>query len=494
MDKLTLKDTTKHTSCQVSDTLLETLTSKKGVKKVSLGTSLATTVKKVSKEALAHYKELHAKGYNYAQKVAKNGSKTAQKSSLSYEFLCGSKVCNYAKCQKEIRFECQAYNYALAGLERLTSLGLLTQKELHKEVQTASPQSSKTEYREFMRSLNAKGSYKGLGNEAQSCGMWGMLKRCEHGHKIVKRLVDGREWCPRCGQRGSEAHNRRIARLIDRVYSMESVGYLVLELPVAVRKWAIDVEFLREFRRYVLRMLDRELGCKGIARWHYCGDDGKTWKPHLNLLIEHGYIGKKQLKRLRVLCSKWLQQRLDKRHYRVAPLWYRFTKKEGKIWHWLSYITRATLTTLTDDNRHIASELYAFNNITWFGKFSDDDKTSGRARFEAYIATLTLKERQSIIDVEAHDRWFSGLCPVCGGRTELVEGVVKVDKLKVLTDYGGGLLYVKEDYDELEYNTATPEALSPYASVAWISTKELTMKAWAWLDSRKHSGGIGWQV
>jgi len=361
-----------------------------------------------------------------------------------------------------------AHIWAVTELQKLKDEGRLHKSE-QKPTPERTPEQAVKRYNKWLGTLYG---YNGFGFEADVCGSFGLLKRCENGHEVLKVIVCGREWCQICGKRGSEAHMRRVGRLIDRVFSMSVVGYMVLELPVAVRKYADDKQFLREYKRYILRMLKRELGVKGIARWHYAGEDGVTYKPHLNILIEYGFLGKKQLRRLRLLCSKWLQERFDKKHYRIAPLHYQFTKKESRIWHWLVYVTRATLTTLTDANRHVAMELYGLTNITWFGSFTDENKLQGRERFNNWLTTLEPRKRADAIDADALDNYHSGLCPKCGSPAELVEGVVKVSHYEIEVNYGAGLYLVhnkdailnKQGLEALErlYNKAQAPALASY--------------------------------
>lgn len=391
------------------------------------------------------YKERHANSRNYTQ--------------TDRTQLCQGKVCRWAKCQKSIRFQCPAYLWVIAEYERLQLAGrvcgaqksLVTTKDAHYD--------ERAEYREWLRELGRGSRYVSFGKEADNCGRWGMLKECEQGHKIIKRLVCGREWCPVCGQDDSEHHKRRIARLIDRVFSMDSVGYFVFEVPLAWRGYFEDVGMLRAASLYLSRMLGREGFPKAVRRWHYfgkpvfitgdndfIGEDKKLelgkYHPHLNCLCLGGHIGKKKLRRIRRLWSNWLKVNCGQKWRRTAPVWYHYARSAGKKWHWVRYITRPTFKALTDGNRHIAADLFSFNNTSWWGVFSDADRARGRARFEAWLETLPERKKEAAVDVAAHDAYESGLCPVCGAETALVEGVVKVADYDIVIDYGGGLYHV----------------------------------------------------
>lgn len=91
----------------------------------------------------------------------------------------------------------------------------------------------------------------------------------------------------------------------------------------------------------------------------------------------------------------------------------------------------------------------------------DDDKARGRERFEKWLETLPERKKEAAVDVAAHDAYESGLCPVCGGQTVLVEGVVKVADYEVVADYGGGLYYV--------YNKGSPFLREADEDVLWGS-------------------------
>ncbi|GAJ15788.1 unnamed protein product, partial [marine sediment metagenome] len=209
-----------------------------------------------------------------------------------------------------------------------------------------------------------------------------------------KRLVCGREWCPICGKDDSEHHKRRIARLVDRVFSMDSVGYFVFEVPLAQRGYFEDVGMLRAASLYLGKMLKREGFSKAVRRWHFYGKAKVTeakklkldkYHPHLNVLCDvtgrwadwdscsdvgTGYIELELIKRIRGLWSAWLRENTDN-VYRVAPVHYEFSDEPGQIWHWVRYITRSTFKALTDSNRHIASDLFQFNNVSWWGQMSN---------------------------------------------------------------------------------------------------------------------------
>ena len=321
------------------------------------------------------------------------------------------------------------------------------------------------DYREFNADISKRRTnYVGLGDEAANCGQWGMMKSCENGHWFFASFTCGREWCPACGADGSHFHTRRIGRIMPRVFAMDRVGYFVMEVPLVARQQFENVEKLREARKYIHRLLKREFpGCRGVTRWHYYGDamikehmaelQFQHYHPHLNVLIEHGFVGKKQLKRIRRLWSKWIYNSCGKHYYKTAPVYYKYVSSPGRKYHLMRYITRSTFKQLNTFNLHIAKGLFQFNNTSWFGQFTEVDKERGRERYTAWAATLRRSERRSIVEVQSHDAYMDDICPICHGKLsvfmvwdrdtqKLVPAREKLANFEIVREFGGGLYEV----------------------------------------------------
>ena len=126
-----------------------------------------------------------------------------------------------------------------------------------------------------------------------------VMGTCTNGHHFAKAILCGKEYCIDCGEKWSWIHQRRHYRWLPKVKSMQSVGYLVVTLPMEVRKYFMDQKRLSVFRRYCIRLLKREGFDRGLCRWHWCGEDGVTWHPHLNFLFPGIYIPKPKIRELR---------------------------------------------------------------------------------------------------------------------------------------------------------------------------------------------------
>lgn len=190
----------------------------------------------------------------------------------------------------------------------------------------------------------------------------------------------GKEWCETCGEKMSWIHKRRIARWYDKWAQMETLGYLIITTPIEFRDFVLSLEapeskkVLQHLRRYWVRKLKAEFdGIKGLCRYHWAGDDGKRFAPHLNFLFNKGYIEKDILNRWRNDYYNWLK---DNCGIKVAAgttnLRYRYCTEPAARMHRLKYVTRATLMVYRPKYAKI---IHKFKNSINFGKF-DKPKTN----------------------------------------------------------------------------------------------------------------------
>jgi hypothetical protein len=181
-----------------------------------------------------------------------------------------------------------------------------------------------------------KGFYWGRGQN-YTCGIR-LTAKCEHcGVEHIVRKPCGREWCPECGRPNSLYHRQVYLRILG--YALEmfrmagAVGYLVITCPEELREKWKDKKVLNEVVRYVRRMLEREGFRCGVYRWHFAGDKGRRWYPHLNILIPWGYMEPEKLERLKNLIYKRLG---------VKVVHYSFITNIAKLRHVARYIARPT--------------------------------------------------------------------------------------------------------------------------------------------------------
>jgi len=196
------------------------------------------------------------------------------------------------------------------------------------------------------------------------CGKWSRVAICEKGHGWARVVYCGRDWCPTCGEKWSDVHKRRFARWLPKARKLSSFRYLVVEWEDKDRNDLRDVAELRRVRLALKRYLKRNGYANGLSYWHFFGDKraGK-FNPHLNIIVEGGYMPKKELDLLKRDLPKLLG-------YDGLIVRVQYKETIFKRVHCLKYITRATFMDWRWDSG-LADKLYRFNRAMSWGKWAD---------------------------------------------------------------------------------------------------------------------------
>lgn len=243
------------------------------------------------------------------------------------------------------------------------------------------------------------------------CPSWYIEGHDADGHTYAKEVYCGREWCPVCGAKWSVSHKRRFARWYDKARQITSMGYFVIEWPIASRhklkhkayltkaSTAVKQVFTGEYeiksRRRAGAMLRRAVVAnirakwyeRGLRRWHYFGDvatelnktlKGLNWLSdgaitesyggirancHLNVIVDAGYIPKGRLEHIK----RCLRSALKEPDLIVH---YGYTKEPGRMVHVLKYVTRATFLDYRWD-KYLAGQLHKFRNQYSWGSWTE---------------------------------------------------------------------------------------------------------------------------
>jgi hypothetical protein len=180
---------------------------------------------------------------------------------------------------------------------------------------------------------------------------------------------------------------------------LDSMGYMVITIPMGERLKFRDVARLRSFRRSVVRGLKARGYSRGLSRWHFYSEEQPgVFNPHLNLLLDAGRIAPQDLAELKLFVAGLLGMPM-------VVVNYRYTRSVGKKVHWLKYVTRATFTDCTWDE-DLADRLYKFNNTHSWGAWK------GPAVWE-----LPPGQEEAPHVVEQLER---GVCPICDAPLEWV--------------------------------------------------------------------------
>jgi hypothetical protein len=195
---------------------------------------------------------------------------------------------------------------------------------------------------------------------------WVLLGQCqEHpeDHNFLMDVLCGKEWCPKCGEKGSEYHQRRIGRIYPKAQQIEDMGYFVIEWPDAYRKDVTRVYSKKALQQTTNKVVDVLAGkrqgrrgrvggyfTRGLLRWHWFGDkiQGK-WNPHLNVLVDGAFIEADTLEEIKAA----LREALDCDKLIVN---YGYCNTPRQKYQRIAYITRSTFRNL-EWNRYMAVQL-----------------------------------------------------------------------------------------------------------------------------------------
>jgi hypothetical protein len=129
---------------------------------------------------------------------------------------------------------------------------------------------------------------------------------------------------------------------------------------------------------------------RGLRRWHFFGEAGVTFNPHINVLVDGRYIPDGKLEGIKSFLRTVLgePELIVNYHYRKSP---------GEMVHTLKYVLRATFLDKSWDTE-LAEDLYRFQNTNYWGRWPDAPAwdCEGKAEFEAI------------------EKLEAGICPECG--------------------------------------------------------------------------------
>jgi len=177
-------------------------------------------------------------------------------------------------------------------------------------------------------------------------------------------------------EQNSWFHKRRIARWWDKALQLNPLGYLVVTVPAELVSYILSCdkihaqEILKNLRTYWKRKLFRDLKIsKGLMNYHWAGDDGFTFKPHLNICMDNNrWVASSELNSWQQDYLKWIEKIYPvKVCANTMFLNYQCKSKKKNILHVLKYITRSTMRVY---NKQYAEIIKGFRNFITIGNFN----------------------------------------------------------------------------------------------------------------------------
>jgi len=206
---------------------------------------------------------------------------------------------------------------------------------------------------------------------------------CEECHHWAKECICNREWCEegdgRCGGDGGAAHQRRKARWFPKARKIGGMGRFVPTIPPEVREQYRTQEALGALGTAAKRMFQRHGYKRGLRRWHFFGEDHQghglqgdglpPYHPHLEVLVDGGWLRRKELGAIKRSWAKILKvpaHRINVFYEYIQP-----SDIRRKL-HRVGYALRPTFTDWRWDEP-LAYELIGFHNAQTWGSKADWD-------------------------------------------------------------------------------------------------------------------------
>jgi len=195
---------------------------------------------------------------------------------------------------------------------------------------------------------------------------------------------------------------RRFARWLPKAQQFEVMGYFVFTIPQELRAKYRTKKALSRLGHQVQELLKSCGYSRGLRRWHWFGDKSAKYHPHLNCLVDGGFVSPRKLYAIKRGYASLLGVDL-------ADVNYRYRESLGRMVHTLKYVTRATFTDYEWDIG-MALELRGFRNMVVWGRGQWDNEPCWS------LADLGGKAKAEVegLDIEAINSLGSGICPICG--------------------------------------------------------------------------------
>ncbi|GAI18606.1 unnamed protein product, partial [marine sediment metagenome] len=158
---------------------------------------------------------------------------------------------------------------------------------------------------------------------------------------------------------------------------------------------------LRKVGKKAVAVLRAQGFTRGLRRWHWFGDTPGVYNPHLNIIVEGKYLRGQKLEATKQSIRRALLPSSMRQHYDLV-INYSYTEAPGKMYHILSYVTRATFLDYSWDDC-LASRLWNFRNSLSWGKWEGPELWPVNTRNLDLGAAAQLQQNR---------------CPTCGEAIE----------------------------------------------------------------------------
>lgn len=244
------------------------------------------------------------------------------------------------------------------------------------------------------------------------CGRKSVILSDELNHQFARPIRCHRIFCPTCGEKDSESHNRRYGRAWDRLVPFQTLGYVVLTIPEEWRDRFRNQAELRSLHKLAWECVERVFGAEGgMTALHFFGDKSGKYHPHANILFPifgKAFVGMDKLFELRHVWREILEEYLGvKIPFDKENAYYGYAKTMARKIHKVKYVTRSSIPAqlflkLDEQDKQLIAGLFRFHNQRWWGKLSN-------RLYATYLEELQRQGR--ISDYQPKRSEFT--CPIC---------------------------------------------------------------------------------
>lgn len=260
----------------------------------------------------------------------------------------------------------------------------------------------------------AKNAYDKKALQVHSCGTKVVALQCPNGHQKRVRITCHKDYCPRCGQKGSLAHKRRYLRAMDRLIWAPVLGYMIFTLPQEASESMPDKAQLSKIEKEAVRIVQCSFSTPGcMARTHFIGEKTGQLHIHVNVLFPitetngKGEVPKETLYNIRQRWTTFVNTAFDL-NSSTTNVFYRFATTPVKMRHKIKYVTRPIVVaekflSLSNEEKKWYLSLTGWHNTRWYGQLSNN-------KYKEFLQAQG-------VDVTAHQEENIALakkCPVCG--------------------------------------------------------------------------------
>lgn len=267
----------------------------------------------------------------------------------------------------------------------------------------------------------AENNYDKKALQVHSCGLKVVALQCPTGHQKRVRITCHKDYCPRCGQKGSLAHKRRYLRAMDRLIWAPVLGYMIFTLPQEVSESRPDKIQLSKIEKEAGRIVQDNFNAPGcMARTHFIGEKTGQLHIHVNVLFPitetngKGEVPKETLGNIRQHWTTFVNTTFSV-NSSTTNVFYRFATTPVKMRHKIKYVTRPIVVaekflSLSSEEKKWYLSLTGWHNTRWYGQLSNN-------KYKEFLCSRG-------IDIRAHqeaDITLAKNCPACGGQFKFKE-------------------------------------------------------------------------